>query len=74
MVTIRFYTNVVTIFNSFNEQTQSAKLAQSKQLICDTLTPQVLYIFIELYFVSLVAYGVCCLDIILKVKKGKMFW
>ena len=53
LVTIRFYTNVVTIFNSFNEQTQSAKLAQSKQLICDTLTPQVLYIFIELYFVSI---------------------
>ena len=86
-ITGDFYEDTIASFHSFDPQTQSQKLSQSKQLIRDTLSTQELqylsindslfeqskfYTFLlSCILCLLVAYGLCCLHIASKDKKRK---
>ena len=86
-LTCDLYETTIESFHSFEPQTQSQKLSQSKQLIRDTLSTQELqylsindslfeqskfYTFLlSCILCLLVAYGLCCLHIASKDKKKK---
>ena len=65
-LTEQYYSNTVDVFNSYDTRTQSAKLAQSKKLIRETLTPQELkYLYIEPSLFDTSKFGIFFLSFIL---------